>query len=1016
MTKPYFVIHNTHVPQLSLRPSLTFFLLLAEIFFLSLPLLAKETVIINEIMYDYPGSDDRREWIEIYNSGTENIDLTDWRLFEAETDHKLILKQGTIIILPREYAIIANNAETFLNDHQIYKGILFNGSFSLSNSGEYLALKNSSQEVVNGITYQSSWGAKGNGKTLERQKDSPGWQESFVDGGTPGIENSQEPSSLPSKSPPVYSPGQIVINEFVSIPDDEEEEWIELFNKTNSLINLNGWIIEEGSKSVTNLDGEIIAHGFAVINKPKGYLNNKGDILILKDPSGKIIDQITYGDWNDGNLRDNAPRALDSNSLARAKDGLDSDNDFNDFRITTSITKGSSNIIASPEGSGNFGGLANGEGSLTTDKPGFSDSGRIIINEILPNPKDSDQKEEFIELKNLGLENVNLGGWKLSDESSRIYTITSKDFTAVTILAGGFFILPREKTKIALNNTEGDAVKLFQPNGGLVDSIKYTGSAKENQSYARCPSPGARAPGLPTGSVGLPTGSAELPDCNSNQWVWTTTPTPGRENKITLPNNPPEAVINVKEKAGLGEKIIFDASDSSDPDGDSLSYSWDFGDSGKATQIRTAHVYQKAGSYKVKLSIEDSGGLKDEAGKTIVISSSEDSGELSVANGSLSLNREVRINEFLPNPQGPDPEEWIEIYNQAKEAIDLSNWELDDIADGGSRQYRISEKTIIQGGQYLIFKKEKTKITLNNTYDTVRLIDALGNIISEINYDEPLEGASYARDRNGQWKWTFTLTSGRENIITLPPGLLKKDPPGQGKFIETTLDKIHQFDLGDQIRVKGIVSVEPGILGSQIFYLTGSNGIQVYQSKKDFPKLKLGDQLEVEGILSEAGGEKRIKLASAKAIKILAHQDPPKPLETEISLLKEEQVGSLIALQGNVTEKKSNYFWLDDKSEEIKVYLKASVGLEKINFKINDQVKVTGILRFSKGDFRLLPRYKSDLELIQDSSKEPASLTTKFSANQKEKEMIQYLLLTTGALVVILGGIGIHHLKMNRRK
>ncbi|MCG2701245.1 helix-hairpin-helix domain-containing protein, partial [Candidatus Parcubacteria bacterium] len=45
--------------------------------------------------------------------------------------------------------------------------------------------------------------------------------------------------------------GDIVINEFVSDPTDNDVEWIELYNNTNKEIDLTDWTIEEGSEAKT---------------------------------------------------------------------------------------------------------------------------------------------------------------------------------------------------------------------------------------------------------------------------------------------------------------------------------------------------------------------------------------------------------------------------------------------------------------------------------------------------------------------------------------------------------------------------------------------------------------------------------------------------------------------------------------------------------------------------------------------------------------------------------------------
>jgi inhibitor of cysteine peptidase len=145
---------------------------------------AQSDVRINEIMYNPPGTDTDLEWIELYNNDTTAINITGWKFYEADTNHRLTLVQGSMVIPVRGYAIIADNATAFLNEHPECKCTVTDSTFSLRNSDEYIALKNATLDLVDEVTYNASWGADGNGKTLERNATG-GWEESLADGGTP---------------------------------------------------------------------------------------------------------------------------------------------------------------------------------------------------------------------------------------------------------------------------------------------------------------------------------------------------------------------------------------------------------------------------------------------------------------------------------------------------------------------------------------------------------------------------------------------------------------------------------------------------------------------------------------------------------------------------------------------------------------------------------------------------------------------------------------------------------------
>jgi PKD repeat protein len=69
--------------------------------------------------------------------------------------------------------------------------------------------------------------------------------------------------------------------------------------------------------------------------------------------------------------------------------------------------------------------------------------------------------------------------------------------------------------------------------------------------------------------------------------------------------SPPAVVIGGPYEGLLGGAITFDAGASSDPDGDALSFEWDFGDGATAPDQRAAHAYHDARVYTVSLRVSD---------------------------------------------------------------------------------------------------------------------------------------------------------------------------------------------------------------------------------------------------------------------------------------------------------------------------------------------------------------------------------------------------------------------------
>jgi len=74
-------------------------------------------------------------------------------------------------------------------------------------------------------------------------------------------------------------------------------------------------------------------------------------------------------------------------------------------------------------------------------------------------------------------------------------------------------------------------------------------------------------------------------------------------------NRAPVADAGVDRTGDEGQTLAFDGGGSADPDGDPLSYFWDFGDGITSTERAPSHAYADNGTYSVTLTVEDGRGL-----------------------------------------------------------------------------------------------------------------------------------------------------------------------------------------------------------------------------------------------------------------------------------------------------------------------------------------------------------------------------------------------------------------------
>lgn len=276
------------------------------------------------------------------------------------------------------------------------------------------------------------------------------------------VENSASSAASDLQTIP---PDAVIINEFVVDPPADGVEWIELMNRSDVQITLWGWTIVDEAGGETALSSVTIeANSYAVIESPKGKLNNQSDAVVLKDANGTIIESVHYGE-------EGYPAPKDGEALAR--------NGAN-FEITEQPTPGSKNVIVvtvkeieQVDEEMNTSTGTNESSATNSDSATYTILKTLRFSGLYPNTTNSDEEEEYIEVSNMGDEAVDLLGWSIKDASGESYTISES-----RVLDGSESVrLWREQTNIALNN-DGDTLEFIAPDNEVVDKVTYTDAQK----------------------------------------------------------------------------------------------------------------------------------------------------------------------------------------------------------------------------------------------------------------------------------------------------------------------------------------------------------------------------------------------------------------------------------------------------------------------------------------------------------------------------------------------------------
>lgn len=397
-------------------------------------------------------------------------------------------------------------------------------------------------------------------------------------------------------------------------------------------------------------------------------------------------------------------------------------------------------------------------------------SADIVINEIMWSGTTASRADEWIELRNMTSSSISLSNWSITKIANKVEELMLTIPSGKSISAGSYFLIANysedsEKSKLNVTpEVVNTSVSLFNSylqiklyngtwndGGTLVDTANdgdapLAGDNSNKYSMERNPSPedGTLSSSwhTATSSLGFDSGATERG-------------TPGSAN--SLPSNDPPEIVSVERNPlypGSEDKVKVSC-EVCDSNLDSVTLMYSTGED-------YVSVNMSLESEKYKGEIPAYGeGVK----VNYYVEAEDRGGQTSISSTyfyTVGVNPRIVINEFLADPASDwnndneinSKDEWIEIYNKESTPVDISNWVLDDIENGGTKPYTNTIGTTIEAGGFLVFYKSETKIALNNGGDTVRLLDNGGNLVDSYSYTTSSDDVSQGRVPDGENVWT----------------------------------------------------------------------------------------------------------------------------------------------------------------------------------------------------------------------------------------------------------------------
>lgn len=368
--------------------------------------LPKHRILINEI------NSSPDDWVEFINLGTEEMDLSGYEIRDNSNDHRWKFEEGTKLQAGGLFVVEANTVGQVYDDQtDAYVPGEFAAAIGIG-SGDSIRVYDNEGNLLDEYSWTEHASYEGDEAVASFGRYPDGTGSFGLTKETKGLKNDW------------YAP-QIVINEVES--NDDETDWVEIFNRGTTAVDLSGWYL---------YDDDPVGHAADITPVVDGTVLKPGEFYVFDQNIhftfglGKA-DKVTIFNKDGVSIAEYSWEVHANGVYARIPDGTGELIEF------PTSTKGKANIVTNP----------------------------VTLNEIQSN--DLNKGPDWIELANPTGEVLDISGIVMKDSDDAHQYVLPE---GTTIPAYGFLVLTEDEFGFGLG--KNDSVRLFE-NERLIASTTW---------------------------------------------------------------------------------------------------------------------------------------------------------------------------------------------------------------------------------------------------------------------------------------------------------------------------------------------------------------------------------------------------------------------------------------------------------------------------------------------------------------------------------------------------------------